>query len=575
MTSAGILQIVLFCAAVIIGAIPLGNYMARVYEGERTWLSPVLHPVETLLYRLCAVRPDQEQHWTAYAFGLLAFNLVGLLTMYAVLRLQALLPLNPAGQSAVPPDLAFNTAISFATNTNWQNYGGESTMSYLSQMLGMTVHNFTSAATGMAVAIALTRAFTRRSMKTVGNFYVDLIRGILYLLLPLAVIFTIFLVWQGVPQNLDPYAGATALEGGRQIIAQGPVASQDAIKLLGTNGGGFFNTNSAHPYENPTPLSNFAQMWALLVISAGMVVTFGRMVKDSRQGRALFIAMGLMLVAGIAACYWAEAQGNPLFARIGVDQTISSRSPGGNMEGKEVRFGIANSAIFATATTDTSCGAVNAMHDSFTPIGGMVPLFNMMLGEVVFGGVGAGLHGMIVFVILTVFIAGLMVGRTPEYLGKKMEAKEVKLAVLTIVVFPLSVLGLGALSVVVPSGLAAIAAPGPHGLSEALYAYTSTTANNGSAFAGFSGNSLYQNSMLGFAMLIGRYLVIIPTLAIAGSIAGKKTVPPSAGTFPTHGGLFVALLIAVVVVVGGLTFFPVLALGPIAEHLMLAAGTTF
>ncbi len=575
MNAAGILQIVLYCAAVTAGAIPLGLYMARVYEGQRTWLSPVLGPVERLLYRVCAIHPEQEQHWTAYALGLLAFNLVGLLVMYGILRLQALLPLNPAGQAAVAPGLAFNTAVSFTTNTNWQNYGGESTMSYFSQMAGLTVHNFTSAATGMAVAVALARAFSRRSVKTVGNFYVDAIRGILYVLLPLAVVVTVFLVWQGVPQNLDAYATASTLEGAKQAIAQGPVASQDAIKLLGTNGGGFFNANSAHPYENPTALSNFVQMWALLVVSAGLVVTFGRLVKDSRQGRALFIAMGLMLVVGIGVCYWAEARGNPLFAPLGVDMAASDIAPGGNMEGKEVRFGIANSAIFAATTTATSCGAVNSMHDSFTPIGGMVPLFNIMLNEVIFGGVGAGLHGMIIFVIVTVFIAGLMVGRTPEYLGKKMEAKEVKLAVLTIVVFPLSVLGLGALSVVLPAGVAAISAPGPHGLTEALYAYASTTGNNGSAFAGFSGNSLYQNSMLGLAMLIGRFLVIVPTLAIAGSVAAKKIVPPSAGTFPTHGGLFVALLIAVVVVVGGLTFFPVLALGPVVEQLMLATGTSF
>ncbi len=575
MTPVGIQQIILFCATVTLTAIPLGLYMARIYQGERSWASVLLGPVERGLYRLCGIRPDQEQRWTSYAFSLLAFNLAGILVMYAILRLQAWLPLNPAAESAVPPDLAFNTAISFATNTNWQNYGGESTMSTLSQMLGMTVHNFTSAATGMSVAVALIRAFSRRSAKTVGNFYVDAFRSILYVLLPLAVVYTLFLVWQGVPQNLDSYVDATTLEGAKQVIAQGPVASQDAIKLLGTNGGGFFNANSAHPYENPSPLSNFSQMWALLVVSAALVFAFGKMVKDSRQGRALFIAMGLMLVVGAGVCYWAEAEGNPFFGALGIDQTASDQAPGGNMEGKEVRFGVANSALFATITTDTSCGAVNAMHDSFTPIGGLVPMANLMLNEVIFGGVGAGLHGMIVFVIVTVFIAGLMVGRTPEYLGKKMESKEVKLAVLTILVFPLSILGLGALTVVVPAGLAAIAAPGPHGLSEALYAYASTTANNGSAFAGFSGNSLYQNSMLGLAMLIGRFLVIVPTLAIAGSIAGKKIVPPSAGTFPTHGTLFIVLLIAVVIVVGGLTFFPVLALGPIVEQLALVAGTSF
>ena len=571
MTSAGILQIVLFCAFVTVTAIPLGLYMAGVFEGRISFLGAV----ERLLLRVCGVRSEQEQHWTGYAFALLAFNLAGLLVMYAAMRLQAVLPLNPAAVGAVAPDLAFNTAVSFTTNTNWQNYGGESTMSALTQMVGMTVHNFTSAATGIAVAVALVRGFTRRTARTIGNFYVDAFRSILYVLMPLSVVFALVLVWQGVPQNLDAYTQVTTLEGAKQLIAQGPVASQDAIKLLGTNGGGFFNANSAHPYENPTPLSNFLQMWSILVVSGGLVFMFGRMVADSRQGRAIFIAMGLMMVVGSGFAYWAEAAGNPLLEPLGVDMTAGDRSPGGNMEGKELRFGIANSALFATITTDTSCGAVNAMHDSFTPLGGMVPLVNMMLGEVIFGGVGAGLHGMIVFVIITVFIAGLMVGRTPEYLGKKMESKEVKLAVLSILVFPLAVLGLGALSLVVPAGFAAVSAPGPHGLTEALYAYVSTTANNGSAFAGFSGNSLYQNTMLAVAMLMGRFLVIVPTLAIAGSLAGKKTVPASAGTFPTHGALFIGLLIAVIVIVGGLTFFPVLALGPVVEHLSLVSGVSF
>ena len=571
MTSAGILQIVLFCAFVTVTAIPLGLYMAGVFEGRISFLGAV----ERLLLRVCGVRSEQEQHWTGYAFALLAFNLAGLLVMYAAMRLQAVLPLNPAAVGAVAPDLAFNTAVSFTTNTNWQNYGGESTMSALTQMVGMTVHNFTSAATGIAVAVALVRGFTRRTARTIGNFYVDAFRSILYVLMPLSVVFALVLVWQGVPQNLDAYTQVTTLEGAKQLIAQGPVASQDAIKLLGTNGGGFFNANSAHPYENPTPLSNFLQMWSILVVSGGLVFMFGRMVADSRQGRAIFIAMGLMMVVGSGFAYWAEAAGNPLLEPLGVDMTAGDRSPGGNMEGKELRFGIANSALFATITTDTSCGAVNAMHDSFMPLGGMVPLVNMMLGEVIFGGVGAGLHGMIVFVIITVFIAGLMVGRTPEYLGKKMESKEVKLAVLSILVFPLAVLGLGALSLVVPAGFAAVSAPGPHGLTEALYAYVSTTANNGSAFAGFSGNSLYQNTMLAVAMLMGRFLVIVPTLAIAGSLAGKKTVPASAGTFPTHGALFIGLLIAVIVIVGGLTFFPVLALGPVVEHLSLVSGVSF
>jgi len=575
MNAAGILQIVVFCVLLVATAIPLGLYMARVYDGQRTWLTPVLGPIERAILAVCGVRRDQEQHWTAYAISLLIFNLVTLLVLYAMLRLQGFLPFNPAGQAAMSPDLAFNTAVSFTTNTNWQNYGGESTLSYFSQMAGLAVHNFTSAATGLCVAIALIRGFARRSTKTVGNFYVDLVRGIVHVLLPAAILFTLFLVWQGVPQNLDAYTAAVGLEGANQTIAQGPVASQTAIKLLGTNGGGFFNANSAHPFENPTPLSNFLQMWSIVVLSAALLFAFGKLVKDFRQGRALFIAMGVMMVVGIGLCYWAESAGNPLFAPLGVDQMTSDVNPGGNMEGKELRFGIANSALFATVTTDTSCGAVNSMLDSFTPLGGLVPLFNMMLSEVIFGGVGAGLHGMVVFVILTVFIAGLMVGRTPEYLGKKMEAKEIKLAVLIILVFPISVLGLGALTLMLPAGAAAISAPGPHGLTEALYAYTSATANNGSAFAGFSGNTPYQNSMLAIAMLLGRFIVIVPTLAIAGSVAAKKLVPPSSGTFPTHGTLFIGLLIGVVVVVGGLTFFPFIALGPVVEHLSLAAGTSF
>jgi K+-transporting ATPase ATPase A chain len=516
-----------------------------------------------------------SQSWTAYASSVLGFSLVSQGLLYAQLRLQALLPLNPTQAPAMSPALAFNTAVSFTTNTNWQNYGGESTLSYLSQMAGLTVHNFTSAATGLAVAVALIRGFSRRSIKTIGNFHVDMIRSIVHLLLPLAIVYGLFLVWQGVPQNLDAYVAVQGLDGGSQTIAQGPVASQEAIKLLGTNGGGFFNVNSAHPYENPTPLSDLSEMWAMLVLSAGLVLAFGKLVKDFRQGRALFISMSVMMFIGVMVAYWAEAQGNPLFTPMGIDQVSSEANPGGNMEGKEDRFGISNSALFATATTDTSTGAVNSNHDSFTPLGGMVPLVNMMLSEVIFGGVGAGLHGMIIFVIITVFIAGLMVGRTPEYLGKKMEAKEIKLSVLVILVFPLSVLGLGALTVILPAGLAAITATGPHALTQAIYAYTSATANNGSAFPGFSGNSLYQNSMLSLAMLVGRFLVIIPTLAIAGSVAAKKLVPVSAGTFPTHGPLFIGLLIAVVVVVGGLTFFPVIALGPLVEHLSLTNGASF
>jgi K+-transporting ATPase ATPase A chain len=557
------------------GAIPLGAYMARIYSGEHTWLAPVLGPVERAIYKVCRIRPDQEQHWTVYALSSLAFSVVGLLLMYAVMRLQALLPLNPAGEAAVAPDLAFNTAVSFATNTNWQAYGGESTMSYLTQMLGMTVHNFTSAATGMAVLVALVRAFARKQGKTLGNFYVDAVRSILYILLPLSIVVGLFMVSQGVPQNFDAYTDATTLEGAKQVIAQGPVASQMAIMQLGTNGGGFFNVNNAHPFENPTALNNFVDMVLLILISAGLVFSFGRMVGDQRQGRALFLAMGLMLIVGIGVIYWQEAGGNPLIHAMGVDMTATDIAPGGNMEGKELRFGVANSAIYAATTTAASNGSVIAMHDSFLPLAGLVPMFNIMLSEVIFGGVGSGLHGMIVFVIVTVFIAGLMVGRTPEYLGKKMESKEVKLAVLCILIFPLAILGLGAAAMVLPQGLAGMSAAGPHGLSEVLYAYTSATGNNGSAFAGLSANTLWYNSTLGIAMLIGRFLVIVPTLGIAGSLVGKKIVPPSAGTFPTHGGLFIGLLIGVIVVIGGLTFFPVLALGPIVEHLLLAAGSLF
>jgi K+-transporting ATPase ATPase A chain len=575
MNAAGILQIVLFCAVLTAGAIPLGAYMARVFSGERTWFDPVLKPIERLIYKMCFVKPEQEQHWTVYALSTLAFSLVGLLFMYAVMRFQALLPLNPAAEAAVAPDLAFNTAVSFATNTNWQSYGGESTMSYLTQMLGMTVHNFTSAATGMAVLVALVRAFARRQGRTLGNFYVDAVRSILYVLLPLAIIVGLFMVSQGVPQNFDAYTQVTTVEGASQVIAQGPVASQMAIMQLGTNGGGFFNANNAHPFENPTALNNFVDMVLLILVSAGLVFSFGRMVGDSRQGRALFLAMGVMLLVGIGVIYWQEAGGNPLFHPMGVDMASTDVAPGGNMEGKEVRFGIANTAIYAATTTAASNGSVNSMHDSFTPLGGLVPMFNIMLSEVIFGGVGSGLHGMIIFVIVTVFIAGLMVGRTPEYLGKKMEAKEVKLAVLCILLFPLSILGFGAAAMVLPVGLAGMSAAGPHGLSEVLYAYTSATGNNGSAFAGLSANTLWYNATLGAAMLIGRFLVIIPTLAIAGSLVTKRIVPPSAGTFPTHGSLFIGLLIAVIVVIGGLTFFPVLALGPIVEHLLLAAGTVF
>ncbi|MFM2043292.1 MAG: potassium-transporting ATPase chain [Pseudomonadota bacterium] len=575
MTADGTLQILFYLALLAVVTPLLGGYLARVFEGERTLLTPVLGPVERGLYRLAGIDPAREQHWTAYALALLVFNLLGLLLLYAVLRLQGWLPLNPAGLGPVAPDLAFNTAVSFTTNTNWQAYGGETTLSYLSQMLGLTVQNFVSAATGIAVAVALIRGFARRSGKTIGNFWADLVRGTLYLLLPFSIIAALVLVWQGVPQNFDAYVTATTLEGGSQVLAQGPAASQIAIKQLGSNGGGFFNANSAHPYENPTALSNLLQSLCLLMLASALVYSFGRMVKDTRQGWAVWTAMAVLFVGGLSLTYWAEAQGNPAIAALGVNDTTDALNSGGNMEGKEVRHGIALSSLWAVATTAASNGSVNAMHDSFTPLGGMVPLVNMMLGEVVFGGVGAGLYGMLVFVILAVFIAGLMVGRTPEYLGKKIEAREIKLAVIAILVFPLGILGGAALTVLVPPMLASVQDPGPHGLTEILYAYTSATGNNGSAFAGFGANTLWHNTALGIAMLLGRFAVIIPTLAIAGSLVAKKAVPAGPGTFPTHGALFIGLLIATILIVGGLTFFPALALGPIAEHLSLEAGTLF
>ncbi len=559
MDANGILLILLLLAVVLALTPVLGGFMARLYEGRVGWLAPV----ERGIYRLCGIDPDREQHWTGYAMAFLLLHLLGVLVFYGLMRLQAMLPFNPAGQTAMAPDLSFNTAISFATNTDWQNYGGESTMSYLVQMAGCTVQNFLSAAAGIAVAVALIRGFTRRSARFIGNFYVDLTRTILYLLLPICLIGSLVLVWQGVPQTLQGYVGATTLEGGHQIIAQGPVASQMFIKHFGTNGGGFFNANAAHPYENPTSLVNFIYMASILALGAGLTNTFGRMIGDQRQGWALLAAMGIMLGAGAFAMYAAEAQGNPALSFLA------------NMEGKEVRFGIAASTLFATVTTATSCGAVNAMHDSLLPLAGMVPLINMLLGEVVIGGVGSGLYGMMVFVLITMFIAGLMVGRTPEYLGKKIEAREIKLAVIAILATPLAVLGLGALAMLTPAGQAGIAAPGPHGLSEVLYAFASAANNNGSAFAGLNGNTPFYNVTLAVAMLIGRFAVVIPVLAIAGALAAKKTVPPSSGTFPTHSWLFVALLVGIVLVVGGLTYFPVLALGPVVEHLALASGTLF
>lgn len=567
MTINGWIQILVFCGIIILLVKPLGGYMTRVFGGERTLLSPVLVPVERGLYRLAGTTEREEQHWTTYAASLLLFNLAGFLLLYMLQRFQGSLPFNPMGMSDVPADLAFNTTASFVTNTNWQNYGGESTMSYLTQMAGLTVQNFVSAATGVAIAIALIRAFSRKSMKTLGNFWVDLTRCTLYLLLPLCIILTLAFVSLGVPQTIGAYAEATTLEGARQVIALGPVASQLAIKMLGTNGGGFFNANSAHPFENPDAISNMIQMVAIFAIGASLTNVFGRMVGNERQGWAIFAAMGILFVAGVAICYWAEAAGNPLIHALGVD--------GGNMEGKETRFGIAMSALFAVVTTAASCGAVIAMHDSMMALGGMIPMINMMLGEIIIGGVGAGFYGIVLFVVVTIFVAGLMVGRTPEYLGKKIEAKEVKMAMLAVLCLPLSILGFTAIASVIPTGLASIANPGPHGFSEILYAYTSGTANNGSAFGGLSGNTPWYNITIGLAMLMGRFLVILPAMAIAGSLVGKKAAPQSAGTFPTTGPLFVGLLIGVILVVGGLIFFPALALGPIAEHLAMIKGQMF
>jgi K+-transporting ATPase ATPase A chain len=567
MTIIGWIQILLFCAILVALVKPLGAYMTHVFNGERTWLTPVLRPVERAIYWAGGVDETREQSWLMYAVGMLLFHVGGFLILYALLRFQGLLPFNPAGQSAVAEDLSFNTAASFITNTNWQNYGGESTLSYLVQMLGLTHQNYLSAATGICLAVALIRGFARASTRTVGNFWVDITRCTLYILMPICVVFTLFLVWQGIPQTLGPYVEATTLEGAKQTIAVGPVASQIAIKMLGTNGGGFFNANAAHPFENPTALSNFVQMISIFAIGAALTNVFGRMVGNQRQGWAILGAMGVLFIAGVFVCYWAEAHGNDAFTAMGL--------AGGNMEGKEVRFGIVASALFAVITTAASCGAVNAMHDSFTAIGGMIPLINMQLGEIIIGGVGAGMYGMLLFVIISIFVAGLMVGRTPEYVGKKIEAKEVKMAMLAILVLPLMYLGWTAIAVVYPTAVASMANPGPHGFTEVLYAYTSADANNGSAFAGLSGNIPFYNITLAIAMLVGRFWMIIPAMAIAGALAAKKIVPPSAGTFPTTGGLFVGLVVGVIVIVGGLTFFPALALGPIVEQLAMRAGTLY
>jgi len=569
MTLTGWLQIALYCAIVIAIVRPLGGYMTRLFAGEPTLLSPVLGPVERGLYRLAGVDPKSDQHWTSYALAMLLFNGLGFLFLFLLQRLQGLLPLNPEGFGGVAPDLAFNTAVSFVTNTNWQSYGGETTMSYLTQMAGLTVQNFVSAATGIALAVALVRGFARRSAQGIGNFWADLVRSTLYLLLPICVLAALFLVWQGMPQNLEPYVAATTLEGASQTIAQGPVASQIAIKMLGTNGGGFFNANAAHPYENPTALANLLQMVLIFAIGAGLTNLFGRMVGDERQGWALLAAMGALFLVGVAVAYWQEAAVNPAMTALGVENV------GGNMEGKEVRFGPALSALFAVVTTAASCGAVNAMHDSFMPLGGMVPLVNILLGEVIVGGVGAGLYGMLLFAVIAVFVAGLMVGRTPEYVGKKIEAREVKMTILAILCLPLALLFFLSIASVTEPGLAGLLNHGPHGFSEMMYAYSSAVGNNGSAFAGLTANSVFYNLTLGVTMLVGRFAMIVPMVAVAGSLAAKRVVPASSGTFPTHGALFVGLIVGVVVIVGGLTYFPALALGPVVEHLAMQAGQLF
>jgi K+-transporting ATPase ATPase A chain len=567
MTVIGWVQILLYGAIIIALTPPLGAYMTRVFNGERTLLSPVLRPVEVAIYKIAGVDERHEQHAVTYTIGMLLLHVGGFLILYVLMRAQAFLPFNPAEQSAVAPDLSFNTAVSFITNTNWQNYGGESTMSYLVQMLGLTHQNYLSAATGIVLAVALIRGFARNSARTVGNFWVDMTRVTLYVLIPICVPFTLFLVWQGVPQTLGAYVDATTLEGAKQSIAVGPVASQIAIKMLGTNGGGFFNANAAHPFENPTALSNYVQMISIFALGAALTNVFGRMVGNQRQGWAILAAMGVLFIVGVVVCYAAEAHGNDFLNALGLT--------GGNMEGKETRFGIAASALFAVITTAASCGAVNAMHDSFTAIGGMIPLINIQLGEIIVGGVGSGMYGMLLFAILSVFVAGLMVGRTPEYVGKKIEAKEVKMAMLAILVLPLMYLGWTAVAMLVPPAVAAMGNPGPHGFTEVLYAYTSQTGNNGSAFAGLSANTLFYNLSGGMAMFVGRFWMIIPTMAIAGSLVAKKSIPPSAGTFPTTGGLFVGLVVGVIVIVGGLTFFPALALGPIVEQLAINAGQMF
>jgi potassium-transporting ATPase potassium-binding subunit len=571
MTANGWVQILFFSAVLLAVTKPMGIYVLKVYDGSLHWLGAV----ERVIYRVSGVDPEEDQHWTRYAAAMLLFSAATMLATYVALRLQHVLPLNPANRDAVTDRQAFETAASFTTNTNWQSYSGETTMSYFSQMTQLAYHNFVSAATGMALAVALARGIVRRSAGRLGNFWVDLVRGTLYLFIPLAIVFALILVQQGAIQNFHAYVTANTVEGVKQVLAMGPVASQEAIKELGTNGGGFFNVNSAHPFENPTPLTNLLQILAIFLIPTGLVYAYGRMVKNARHGWAIWAAMFVLFFAGITTAYWAEARGNPIHAARGIDVVASDANPGGNMEGKEVRFGIVSSALYATVTTDASCGCVNSMHDSYTPIGGMVPMVNMQLGEVIFGGVGAGLYGMIMMVILTVFIAGLMVGRTPEYLGKKIQSREVRMAMLYVLIFPLSILVFSAMSAVLPAGLKGLNNAGPHGLSEILYAFTSTTANNGSAFAGLTGGTYYYNTTLGLAMLIGRFAMHVPMIALAGFLSERQPVPESAGTFPVTTPLFVALLISVILIVGALTFFPALALGPIVEHFLMGAGRLF
>jgi len=572
MTTNGVLQIAVYFLVLVALTKPLGAYMAKVFAGERTWLHRILRPIEAATYRVCGIDENGEQHWTRYAGSALAFSLVSLLFTYALLRLQQWFGLNPAGLGNVGPDLAFNTAVSFTTNTNWQSYTPETTMSYLTQMVGLATHNFWSAAVGLAVAMAFVRGFSRHSMSTLGSFWVDFTRAVLYVLVPLSLVGALLLVSQGAIQNFHPYSNVTIVEGAVQTIPQGPLASQEAIKMIGINGGGFFNANSAHPYENPTPFANFLQMIYIFIIPAGLTYTFGKMVKDTRQGWAIFAAMSVLFLAGVFVVYPLEQAGNPNLARLGIESSATATQAGGNMEGKEVRLGIADSALFTVITTDASCGAVNNAHDSLTPIAGLVALVNIELGEVVFGGVGSGLYGMLLFAILAVFIAGLMVGRTPEYLGKKIEQKEVKMMMLTVMVLAFTILGFSGAGINLVTAQSSLGNHGPHGLSEFLYAYTSGVGNNGSAFGGLSANTPYLNTTIGIAMLCGRFLMMIPLLAAAGSLAQKKLVPVSAGTFPTHGPLFVVLLVGVVAIVGALTFFPALSLGPVVEHFLMHQG---